>query len=238
VQQGGTISTVIARVPVGFPIAAAAGFGLLLGLVAAGWAPLGRLDTTLSEHARRYGSAHPDLIEIQRGITDAAETSVFFAVGLASAVVLLLAKRAYAEAALIAVSSVAVPAVWGTFHALLHRPRPSDGFVAISSNGFPSGHASNSATIALVAVLLLWLRLGPAGKVLAVAVAAAFALLIGATRVTLLAHWPADVIGAWLLVLAIVPPVARAVGRFSPGSHRARGTLTHRGRERGRGCPS
>lgn len=199
--------------PLVFPLAAAGGFGLLLGLVATGWAPLDRLDSTLSERARGYGSAHPDAIEIQRQITDTGETSVFFAVGLASAVVLLLIRRAYAGAALIAASFVAVPAVWGVLHAVLHRPRPEDGFVAISSNGFPSGHASNSATIALVAVLLIWPRVGRPGKAAAVAVAAAFTLVIGATRVTLLAHWPSDVVGAWLLVLAIVPLVTRLISR-------------------------
>jgi membrane-associated phospholipid phosphatase len=199
--------------PLVFPLAGAGGFGLLLGPVAGGWAPLDRLDTTLSERARGYGSTHPDAVGIQRHLTDAAETSVLFAVGLASAVVLLLARRAYADAALIAASFVAVPAAWGILHAALHRPRPEDGFVAISSNGFPSGHASNSATIALVAVLLIWPRVGRAGKAVTVAVAAAFALAIGATRVTLLAHWPSDVVGAWLLVLAVVPLVARLTCR-------------------------
>ena len=201
--------------PLAFPLAAIAGFGLLLGLVAGDWAPLDRLDATLSGLAHGYGSAHPDAIEIQRQITDAAQTSVFFGVGLASTVVLLLVRRAYAAAALIAASFVAVPAVWGILHAVVNRPRPEDGFVAISSNGFPSGHASNSAAIALVAVLLIWPRTGRLGRVLTVAVAAVFTLVIGATRVTLLAHWPSDVIGAWLLVLAIVPLVARAVARLA-----------------------
>ncbi len=202
--------------PPGIPLAAGVAFVLLAGLVIGDWPPLGRLDATLSERAREYGATHPGWIEVQRQVTDAAQTSVFFGVGLASAVVLLLVRRAYAGAALIAAAFVAVPAVWGVFHALLHRPRPVDGFVAIDSNGFPSGHASNSAAIALVAVLLIWPRAGRVGKTLTVAVAAAFVLVIGATRVTLLAHWPSDVLGAWLMVLAIVPLVARLVARLLP----------------------
>lgn len=199
--------------PLAFPVTAAAGFLLLFGLVITDWAPLDRLDGTLSERARDYGSTRPDSVEVQRQVTDAAQTSVFFGIGLASAVVLLLVRRAYAAAALIAAVFVAVPAVWGLFHALMHNPRPEDGFVDISSNGFPSGHAANSAAIALVAVLLIWPRVRWLGKVLTVAVAAAFVLVIGATRVTLLAHWPSDVIGGWLLVLAVVPLVARLVAR-------------------------
>jgi membrane-associated phospholipid phosphatase len=206
----------MARMPPAFPVAAAIGFVLLFGLVISDWRPLDRLDATLSEHAREYGSTQHDEIEIQRQVTDAAQTSVFFAVGLASAVVLLLVRRAYGAAALIAAAFVAVPAVWALFHALMHRPRPEDGFVEISSNGFPSGHAANSAAIALVAVLLIWPRARWPGKVLTVTVAAAFVLVIGATRVTLLAHWPSDVIGGWLLVLAVVPLVARLVARLVP----------------------
>jgi membrane-associated phospholipid phosphatase len=208
----------IARMPLTCPLAAAAGFGLLAGLVLGDWAPLDRLDAALSERAREYGAANADGIEVQRQITDAAQTSVFFAVGLASAVALLLVRRAYAAAALIAAVFVAVPAIWGVFHAALHRPRPEDGFVEISSNGFPSGHAANSAAIALVAVLLVWPRLGPAGRALTVAAGTAFALVIGVTRVTLLAHWPSDVVGSWLLVLAVVPLLARAVARFAPAT--------------------
>lgn len=204
--------------PLVCPVAAAIGFLLLFALIIGDWTPLDRLDTTLSERAREYGSARPDAIEIQRQITDAAATEVFFAVGLASAVVLLLRWRAYAAAALIAAVFVAVPVVWGLFHALAHRPRPEDGFVHLTSNGFPSGHAANSAAVALVAVLLLWPRVRRLGRVLAVAVAAVFALVIGATRVTLLAHWPSDVIGAWLLVLAVVPLTARLVARVVPPS--------------------
>jgi undecaprenyl-diphosphatase len=217
--------------PLAYPLAAVAGFLVLFGLVADGWAPLKRLDATLSERARGYGAAHPGGLEVQRQLTDTAQTSVFFGVGLASAVVLLLVRRAYAAAALIAAAFVAVPAVWSILHALLHRPRPEHGFVAISSNGFPSGHSANSAAIALVAVLLVWPHVRLAGKVLTVSVAAAFAVVIGATRVTLLAHWPSDVIGGWLLVLALVPLVARAVSRFSPGSHHLRSTLSRDGRE-------
>ncbi len=210
--------------PLACPLTAAAGFLALLSLVAADWAPLVRFDRAVSEHARDYGDAHPGMIELERLITDTAQTGVFFGVGLAGAVVLLLVRRAYAAAVLIAVVFAAVPAIWGVCHALLHRPRPANGFVAISSNAFPSGHATNSAAIALVAVLLVWPQAGRAVRALVVALASAFALVIGVTRVTLLAHWPSDVLGGWLLVLAIVPLLARLIIRL-----RARFVLHSRG---------
>jgi undecaprenyl-diphosphatase len=36
-----------------------------------------------------------------------------------------------------------------------------------------------------------------------------FAVLIGLTRLVLLAHFPTQVLGGWLLALAVVPAVAR-----------------------------
>jgi undecaprenyl-diphosphatase len=95
---------------------------------------------------------------------------------------------------------------WG-----LHRPRPPDGFVFVDSNGFPSGHTSHAASAALVAVLLLWPHLARRGRALTVAAGAALALFVGATRVMLLAHWPMDVLGGWLLALTVVPLTAHAV---------------------------
>jgi membrane-associated phospholipid phosphatase len=205
----------IARIPLGYPLAAAAGFGVLFAMVAGGWAPLDRLDAAISEGARRYGEANPGWIRVQRIITDTAQTNIFFAAGLLGAVVLLLYRRAYAGAALIAAVFAAVPVVWGLFHLLLYSPRPEDGFVVISSNGFPSGHSSNSAAAALVCVLLVWPHVTRRGRLVAVFVAGAFVLAVGVTRVTLLAHWPSDVVGGWLLVLAVVPLVARVVSRVA-----------------------
>lgn len=206
----------IARIPLACPLAAAAGLLLLTGLVVANWVPLAELDAAVIDQARCYGHTHPGAIKIQRRVTDTAQTAVFFGVGLASAVVLLLARRAYAAAALIVAAFAATPAIWCAFHALLHRPRPAAGFVGYTSNGFPSGHATNSATLALVAVLLVWPRARAAGRTLAVCSAAVFVLAIGLTRVSLLAHWPSDVLGGWLLAVTAVPLVARAVVALAP----------------------
>ena len=63
----------------------------------------------------------------------------------------------------------------------------------------------------LVAVLLLWPHLAKRGRALVAVAAAAVAVLVGVTRVVLLAHWPTDVLGGWLLALAVVPLTAYAV---------------------------
>jgi undecaprenyl-diphosphatase len=165
---------------------------------------------TLSEDLRGFGADHPDLVDAIRVATDIAATVPFVAAGVVATGGLLLRRRR-PEAYLCAWVTVLVPVLWGLMHWALHRPRPPDGFVFVDSNGFPSGHTSHAASAGLVAVLLLWPHLARRGRAVVAVAAAALALFIGATRVMLLAHWPADVLGGWLLALAVVPLTAIAV---------------------------
>jgi membrane-associated phospholipid phosphatase len=206
------MGAMVARVPLAVPLGAACAFVVLLVLDVAGWAPLGRFDEAVSATFRRYGSANAGVVATVRVLTDVAATVPFLAAGAALAA-LLAARRERVRAVFVAAVTVTIPAVWGLFHALLHSPRPLDGFVFVDSNGFPSGHTANASAAALVAVLLIW----PAGgrgasgsRIARVAAAAAFAALIGLTRLALLAHWPSDVLGGWLVALAVVPLLARA----------------------------
>jgi undecaprenyl-diphosphatase len=130
----------------------------------------------------------------------------------------LAAGRRRGAALFVAAVTAVVPALWGLAHWLLHHPRPLDGFVTVHSNGFPSGHTSNAATTALVGVLLLWPGATRTGRAVLVAAAVTFAVTVGVTRLALLAHWPADVLGGWLLALTVVPLAARWTGT---GEHRA-----------------
>ncbi|SDZ40393.1 undecaprenyl-diphosphatase [Micromonospora pattaloongensis] len=202
----------LARMHRAVPLLALAAFVLLLALVGAGWGPVQRLDGAVSEAARRYGRAHPGLVDVLRIATDVAATGAYLAAGTVLTVVHALRRRPR-RAAFCAAVTVTIPVLWGLLHWLMYRPRPTDGFVVVTSNGFPSGHASNAAAAALAAVLLLWPRLRRAGRVAAVLVAAAFALFVAVTRVALLAHWPSDVVGGGLLALAVVPLLGGAVAR-------------------------
>ncbi|GAB3985370.1 phosphatase PAP2 family protein [Plantactinospora veratri] len=216
----------VARPPLVVPLLALAGFLALLALTVAGWAPLDRFDAAVSDAFRGYGDASPRTVDVLRVATDVAATVPFLVAGLAVTVG-LAARGGRRPAAFCAVVTVLIPVLWGLMHWLVHHPRPENGFVVISSNGFPSGHTSNAAAAALVAVLLLWSRLGGPARALTVGLAVAFAAFVGLTRVALLAHWPTDVLGGWLLALAVVPLAARAVRRPAgtarvPASHRDR----------------
>jgi undecaprenyl-diphosphatase len=204
-----------AQPPLAVPLAALAGFGVLLALTIGGWVPLDEWDASISEWFRAYGDQRPNLIEVIRIGTDVAATIPFLIAGLLVSLA-LAGRRDFRPAFLCATVTVAVPLLWGLMHWGLHHPRPTDGFVLVESNGFPSGHTSNAAAAALVAVLLLWPRQDRTGRAVTVGLAVAFAAAVGLTRLALLAHWPADVLGGWLLALAVVPLAARAAHRVVP----------------------
>ncbi|MDP9816635.1 phosphatase PAP2 family protein [Spirilliplanes yamanashiensis] len=189
------------------PALAAAAFLALLSLDAGQWGPLQAADTAISAAFRGYGERHPDLIAVVRVATDIAVTWLYLAAG-AVATLVLHARRRRRDALFTGAVTAVIPILWSLMHLWLHSPRPTGGFVEVHTNGFPSGHTSNAAAAALAAALLLWPRLRPRGRVLLAVLATAFALFVGLTRVMLLAHWPTDVVGGWLLALAVVPPLA------------------------------
>lgn len=212
----------MARIPSGWPLAALLTFAVLLGLAVGQWPPLDHLDAAISTAARRYGTGHPGVIGWVRVATDIAATVPFMVAGaLASALLAVRGDRAGAGCC--AAVAVVVPACWSLLHLTLHRPRPVAGFVTITSNGFPSGHSANAAAAGLVAVLLLWHRLGRGWRIVVVLGAIGLAGFVGVTRVLLLAHWPADVVAGWLLSVAIVPPLGWAAAGFAARRRRAGG---------------
>ncbi len=203
----------MARPPLLPPLLALTAFLGLLGLVAGGWAPLEEFDAAISDTFRGYGDVNPTLVTVLRVATDVADTVPFVVAGLVISVALAAGSRRR-PAALCALVTVLVPVLWGLMHWLVPQPRPELGFVVVDSNGFPSGHTSNAAAAALAAVLLLWPHQGRTGRSVTVTLAVAFGVFIGLTRLALLAHWPADVLGGWLLALAVVPLAARVATRW------------------------
>lgn len=109
-------------------------------------------------------------------------------------------------AVLLLVTMTAEAAVQSVLAAAFARPRPPVGFALIRTpmpHSFPSGHAWASLLYVAIMALVLWRSL-PARRgirVAIIAVAAAIALLVGASRMYLAVHWPTDVVGGWMLAL-------------------------------------
>jgi undecaprenyl-diphosphatase len=101
------------------------------------------------------------------------------------------------------------------------RVRPEFDVPTVGTAGFsfPSGHSANSAIVYLMIALLV---LTPgASRRRALIAAAIAALLIGASRVLLGAHWPSDVVAGWafgLLWVLIGWRVAQTLNRNSSTS--------------------
>jgi undecaprenyl-diphosphatase len=200
---------VVARVPLVVPLTALGAFAVLLALVVGDATPLHAVDTAVSAAFRSYGGPHAGVVRVTRVVTDVGSTMPFLAAGVA-VTILFAILREPRRAVFTGLITVLVPTSWSLMHLLIYRPRPADAFVPISSNGFPSGHSTNAAAAGLVAVLLVWPRGTPWVRAVTVGLATAFAVLVGVSRVALLAHWPSDVLGGWLLALAVVPLLARA----------------------------
>jgi membrane-associated phospholipid phosphatase len=197
------------------PLVASVAFLVLAALTIGAWAPLDAVDTAISEAFRAWGAGRPGLIAVVRVATDVATTIPYLTAGLLTATTLWVRGKRPA-ARFVAATAVAVPVLWSLMHLLLVHARPADGFVTVASNGFPSGHTSNAAAAALVVVILA--RPGTRrGRVVLVTAALLFGLIIALSRLMLLAHWPSDVLGGWLLVLAVVPALAAlTVGSAEP----------------------
>lgn len=111
------------------------------------------------------------------------------------AVIFLIARRPWAALAVIVVSAVSAGLVQ-VLKALFGRARPEHILLDLDSGAFPSGHAANAATLALLIALLVgrwWIAL----------VGAVYVVLMALSRTYLGAHWLSDTVGGALLGASI-----------------------------------
>lgn len=81
------------------------------------------------------------------------------------------------------------------------RPPAAEALVHAGGYAFQSGHAMASATFALALAVIAW---PTRWRVPAALLAAAFALLMGASRIYLGVHWLTDVLAGWAMAVAVV----------------------------------
>src|SRR5262249_32119820 len=143
-------------------------------------------------------------------VTHTADNAVLLAAALV-AVGLLLWRRNRRGAAFLLATPAAATAVRLTVLHPVHRPRPPHPLTATPGFAYPSGHTTSSAVAAGVIVALGWSMLrGRRSRVALAGLASAWAALVGVSRVALVAHWPTDILGGWLLAVAATSLLAVA----------------------------
>ncbi|GAB2944679.1 hypothetical protein GCM10027280_36810 [Micromonospora polyrhachis] len=189
--------------------AAASGmaFCVLAGLVVTGHTELIAADAALSAAAYDFGERHPTVRAAAARLTHLGHGAVVLAlVGGAAGT---LPRHRRRRGLVFAVTAFAAGGLLrGAVRAWTARVRPVRPGPPVDGYAFPSGHASRSATAALVVAALRWPELSPATRGVLIAVLAGWPLTVGASRVVLAAHWPSDVLAGWLVALTAAPVVA------------------------------
>jgi membrane-associated phospholipid phosphatase len=87
-----------------------------------------------------------------------------------------------------------------------HRARPTAPYNLAweAEPSFPSGHVLVAATVSSVVVLLAWRHLSVALRIVAVAAATLFTLMVAVDRLVVGAHWFTDLVGSLSLAAAIL----------------------------------
>ncbi|MET8949057.1 phosphatase PAP2 family protein [Streptomyces sp. NPDC004542] len=190
----------------GVAAVAAVAFGLLLTLVEGQWRPLARLDASAARDLHRYALGHREWTAALHLLSDRIWDPVTLRAAVAVLTGWLLYRRAWRLAAWAAVTAVAGGLIGLLAKTVVERARPAlnDPVAHAPGYSFPSGHAMTATTSFAVLMLVLAPLLPRAWRIACWCVAVFSVLGVGFTRVALGVHWFSDVLGGWLLGLAVV----------------------------------
>jgi undecaprenyl-diphosphatase len=186
------------------PAIAAGALILLTVAVATRAAPVLGADAAISAAAHRFALAHPAWRSAMSAITTTANTTTLLPIAVAVAVA-LLALRRWRQLSLLLSAVIGTTVLRLLILDTVDRPRPAGRLAPAAGWSFPSGHTTASATAAgLVIIIGGSLIPGRRGRAILAVVAGLWAAGVGVSRVALVVHWPTDVLGAWLLVTAVL----------------------------------
>ncbi|WP_435972084.1 phosphatase PAP2 family protein [Streptomyces sp. Qhu_M48] len=206
--HGGPDARFGARLVVGVVLTALAAvpFSLALVLVESRWAPLHRLDQDVAERLHRSALDHPTWVRVLDFLTHVAWGPLTMRLLVAAIVLWLWRRRALRLATWAAVTATASGLVGLLAKHVVERARPHlpDPVAHAPGFSFPSGHAMTATTSCAVLLLVLLPLVPRSWRPLPWALAVVTVLGVSYTRVALGVHWVSDVVGGWLLGLAVV----------------------------------
>ncbi|MDR6978317.1 undecaprenyl-diphosphatase [Streptomyces sp. 3330] len=191
---------------------AAVPFALLLVLVEGQWGPLRRLDSGAAQRLHHTALTHPAWTSVLRFLSDWVWDPAVLRSVVALLTIWLVYRRAWRLAAWSAVTAVAGGLIGLLVKTVVERARPSleDPVAHAPGFSFPSGHAMTATTSFAVLLLVLLPMVPRAWRPLCWCAALVSVIGVGFTRVALGVHWFSDVVGGWLLGLAVVALTAWA----------------------------
>jgi membrane-associated phospholipid phosphatase len=183
-------------------------------LISAGWEPLIGVDVAISDEL--VVPCRDDEGDVLRVLTGGGNAAIRVLV-LAPLAGWLAWQHKWRLLVLVVAGGALVGAVNELLKSIFDRPRPSyDGNIEANGYSYPSGHASGTAAMVTVLVLVFWPVVSRAWRWVFVALAIAAAVVVGYTRVALGVHFTSDVVGGWCLGIAWVLLLA-VVLRVWPG---------------------
>ncbi|MGP3981716.1 phosphatase PAP2 family protein [Streptomyces sp. KR80] len=205
-------------------VACGLAYTALLGLVVAEWAPLMSADRTVAHGLHRSAVDHPGWADANQALTDWVWDPATMRVLLLLVAALLVVRGDSMTAVIVLVATVIGWLVQGGMKLAVGRARPvwQDPVDMAQNGAFPSGHAMTAALACTLLLWLLWHRAAGARWLWAVAAVAVVSVLgVGFTRVYLGVHWLSDVLGGWLLGVALAALATAACVRWgAPGGDR------------------
>lgn len=198
-------------------------FALLALLVLGAWPPLLRLDASIADVFHGYARDHPVWVGVMTVWTHVLGPGPL-RVAAVVVVVWLVRRGAPRLAVWVVVTMVAGGLLGALLKLLVGRDRPDllDPVARAAGYSFPSGHALN-ATLAAGVLLLVFLPFvrdsGP-GRVALWTAALLVTVVTGLSRIALGVHWTSDVVGGWVLGVAVVAATSAAFVTWRSGSGR------------------
>jgi undecaprenyl-diphosphatase len=180
--------------------------------------PVLHLDALVSADAYRAALEHPAWRATMYAVTRTADATSLTPVAVVGALLLMWGRR-WRQAWLIPAAMLGAGVARLVVLNVVDRPRPLGGLAPASGWSFPSGHTTGSAAAAAIVIVVCWPMLrGRLSRTLLISLAGGWAAAVAVSRVALVVHWPSDILGAWLLVAAVVPTVAVLLGAWPSGT--------------------